>query len=158
LKVQRISNKRTETNSCLRTREKLRDELPLRGHLTCPECGKPWTGSISSGNGGKYPYYHCERSCKVRVNADFANERFLQFLGTLQPPQEIIDLQMAMIEVLCSREDAQREAQDHIERAREALIEALGHSAAAGVAIECPPLAIYECYQAVEAWKDAAQE
>lgn len=49
---------------------------------------------------GKYPYYHCERSCKVRVNADFANERFLQFLDTLQPPQEIIDLQMAMMEVL----------------------------------------------------------
>ena len=40
LKVQRILNKRTETNSCLRTREKLRDELPLRGHLTCPECGR----------------------------------------------------------------------------------------------------------------------
>jgi len=34
------------------------------------------------------------------VNANFANERFLHFLGTLQPPQEIVDLQMAMMEGL----------------------------------------------------------
>jgi site-specific DNA recombinase len=127
LKVQKILNKRTETNSCLRTREKLRDELPLRGHLTCPECGKTWTGSISSGNGGKYPYYHCERSCKVRVNADVANERFLQFLGTLQPPQEIVDLQMAMMEVLFKAKEGDRDQQLHklrieIERHKQNLL------------------------------------
>jgi len=127
LKVQRILNKRTETNSCLRTREKLRDELPLRGHLTCPECGKTWTGSISSGKGGKYPYYHCERSCKVRVNAGVANERFLEFLGTLQPPQEIIDLQMAMMEVLFKAKEGDRDQQVHklrleIERHKQNLL------------------------------------
>jgi hypothetical protein len=60
--------------------------------------------------------------------------------------------------MLCSREDAQREAQEHFDRAGEALIEALGHSTAAGISIECPPLALYEGYQAVEAWKEAAQE
>ena len=70
LKVQKILNKRMETNSHLCAKEKLRDELPLRGHLKCPQCGKNWTGSISSGNGGKYPYYHCERGCKARASAD----------------------------------------------------------------------------------------
>ena len=31
-----------------------------------------------------------------------------------------------------------------------------GHSAAAGVSIECPPLSVFEGYQAVQAWKEAA--
>ena len=110
-KVQKILNKRTEASSYPSTREKLREELPLRGHLTCPCCGKTWTGSISSGNGGKFPYYHCERTCKARVNANFANERFFHFLGTLQPPQEIIDLQMAMMEVLFKAKEGDRDQQ-----------------------------------------------
>ena len=110
-KVQKILNKRAESNACLRTREKLREELPLRGHLTCPECNNPWTGSISSGNGGQYAYYHCARTCKARVNASFANDRFLHFLGTLQPPQEIVDLQMAMMEVLFKAKEGDRDQQ-----------------------------------------------
>ena len=110
-KVQKILNKRTEASSYPSTREKLREELPLRGHLSCPCCAKTWTGSISSGNGGKFPYYHCERACKARVNANFANQRFLHFLGTLQPPQEIIDLQMAMMEVLFKAKEGDRDQQ-----------------------------------------------
>lgn len=110
-KVQKILNKRAESSSYPSTKEKLREELPLRGHLMCPQCGKNWTGSISLGNGGKFPYYHCERACKARVNANFANERFLHFLGTLQPPQEIIDLQMAMIEGLFKAKEGDRDQQ-----------------------------------------------
>ena len=33
-------------------------------------------------------------------NAAIAHEQIFQFLNTLQPPPEIIDLQMAMMEVL----------------------------------------------------------
>ncbi len=98
LKVQKILNKRMETNTHLCAKEKLRDELPLRGHLKCPQCGKNWTGSISSGNGGKYPYYHCEKGCKARASGAIAHEQLFQYLNTLQPPPEIIDLQMAMME------------------------------------------------------------
>lgn len=59
----------------------------------------------------KHQYYHCERLCKVRVNANFANEQFLPFLGTLQPPPEIIDLQMAMMEVLFKAKECDRDQQ-----------------------------------------------
>jgi hypothetical protein len=41
-------------------KEKYREELPLRGHLKRPDCGRALTGSLSSGNGGKYAYYHCQ--------------------------------------------------------------------------------------------------
>lgn len=126
-KVQKILNKRTETNSCLPTRETLREELPLRGHLKCPECGKTWTGSFSSGNGGKYPYYHCERTCKARTSATVANERFLQFLDTLQPPKEILDLHMAMIEVVFKTREGDRDQQiyklkEEVERQKQNLL------------------------------------
>ena len=40
LKVQKILNKRMETKLIFAPKEKLRDELPLRGHLKCPQCGK----------------------------------------------------------------------------------------------------------------------
>ena len=50
------------------------------------------------------------------------------------------------------------DAQKHYDNARDALIDAIGHSAAAGATIEIPPLAIYEAYQAIEAWKTMGSE
>jgi hypothetical protein len=35
----------------------------------------------------------------------------LHFLGTLQPPQEIVDLQMAMMEVLFKAKEGDRDQQ-----------------------------------------------
>lgn len=110
-KVQKLLNKRMETHSHLCSKEKLRDELPLRGLLKCPQCGRNWTGSISSENGGKYPYYHCEKGCKSRANATIAHDQFFQFLNTLQPPPEVIDLQMAMMEVLFKSKEGDRDQQ-----------------------------------------------
>ncbi|MBP9777424.1 MAG: hypothetical protein KBD36_06265 [Alphaproteobacteria bacterium] len=61
--------------------------------------------------------------------------------------------------MLCSKEDAEKEAQDHYNRAIERLIEAFAHSigVAAGL-VSIPPAAICEGYFAVEAWIDAARE
>jgi hypothetical protein len=62
----------------------------------------------------------------------------------------------------CSNKDDSKKKEssgNHFDRGREALIEAMAHSAAAGLAIEvCPPIAIYEGYKAVESWKEAARE
>lgn len=110
-KVQKILNKRMESHSHLSVKEKVRDELPLRGYLKCPQCGKNWTGSVSSGNGGKYSYYHCERGCKARASAKIADEKLFQFLETLRPPPEIINLQMAMMEVLFKAKEGDRDQQ-----------------------------------------------
>ncbi|HSX04336.1 MAG TPA: hypothetical protein VLG76_06375 [Rhabdochlamydiaceae bacterium] len=60
--------------------------------------------------------------------------------------------------ILCSREEVNREAQAHYDRATGAFLEALGHAAAAGLNIECPPLAIYEGYKSVEAFKEWGRE
>jgi DNA invertase Pin-like site-specific DNA recombinase len=57
-----------------------REELPLRGALTCRRCGGTITGSASKGNGGRYFYYHCRSSCKERFKAVDANAQFCGLL------------------------------------------------------------------------------
>lgn len=49
------------------------DELPLRGFLTCPKCGRMMTGSASKGRNAYYHYYHCSAACGVRYKADEVN-------------------------------------------------------------------------------------
>lgn len=77
-----------------------RNELPLRGFLVCPNCGKVMTGSASHGNGGKYYYYHCQQSsgCKTRIKAEEANKKFLNYLQTFKTKQEILDLYLMIME------------------------------------------------------------
>ena len=50
------------------------------------------------------------------------------------------------------------EAQKHFDNATEALIQAFGHSFAAGVSAEIPPLALFELYNASKCWIEAATE
>jgi site-specific DNA recombinase len=67
-------------------------QLPLRGHLKCPECGGNLTGSGSTGRKKiKHWYYHCQMGCTVRFRADEANELFLKHLSNIKIPQHIKD-------------------------------------------------------------------
>lgn len=49
------------------------DDIPLRGYLICPKCGRFLTGSASKGRGRYYHYYHCSSACGERYKADEAN-------------------------------------------------------------------------------------
>lgn len=63
----------------------MRNELPLRGFMTCPQCGRTLTGSGSRGKGGKqFFYYHCNYGCKERQKADEANAFFMKGLKKLR--------------------------------------------------------------------------
>lgn len=57
--------------------------LPLRGFLTCPKCGRNLTGSASKGRTNYYYYYHCITSCGFRQKAEVANEIFEEGLKLL---------------------------------------------------------------------------
>lgn len=50
--------------------------LPLRGFLVCPDCGRNLTGSASKGRTNRYYYYHCVSSCGFRQKAEVANDIF----------------------------------------------------------------------------------
>jgi site-specific DNA recombinase len=64
------------------------NELPLRGFLTCPQCGKNLTGSASKGRSNKYYYYHCLKGCKERQRADYLNEILNNILSSFKMNQE----------------------------------------------------------------------
>ena len=75
------------------TKNTRKEELPLRGFLVCPRCGKKLSGSAAKGKSGiKYFYYHCYPGCPERVKADDANNAFLKLLGLLNFNLESIDL------------------------------------------------------------------
>ncbi len=73
--------------------------LPLIGHIICPKCGKPLTGSVAKGNGGHYPYYHCQRKygCNQSVSANHANQEFFLYIQTLEVKPEILDLYVEVL-------------------------------------------------------------
>ena len=59
----------------------VRDEFPLRGYLTCPQCKRTLTASASTGRaGGKFFYYHCSNGCKERHKALDINKNFVGHL------------------------------------------------------------------------------
>lgn len=71
----------------------VRDELPLRGYLSCPQCGRNLTGSASRGRlGGKFFYYHCSNGCKERQRAQDMNKEFLKVLHRFNAQGTILEL------------------------------------------------------------------
>jgi site-specific DNA recombinase len=76
----------------------VREELPLRGFLECPRCGRTLTGSASTGRSGeKFFYYHCDKGCKERINAIETNKVFSEKLKMVKINSELIELFMATL-------------------------------------------------------------
>jgi len=68
-------------------------ELPLRGFLQCPQCGRNLTGSASRGQaGGRFFYYHCSNGCKERKKASEVNEAFTKILEAIKIDLEALEL------------------------------------------------------------------
>lgn len=69
------------------------ENLPLRGFLKCPQCGRMLTGSASKGKmGNYYYYYHCSGECKVRFKAENTNKVFVEQLSELIPKPGMIEV------------------------------------------------------------------
>ncbi|AWG27268.1 recombinase family protein [Flavobacterium kingsejongi] len=69
------------------------DNLPLRGFLVCPDCGRNLTGSASKGSkGGYYYYYHCIPKCGFRKSAVKANAIFESDLEKYEFPTVIQEI------------------------------------------------------------------
>ena len=95
--VQSILNEKQRT---VAKANKLNPELPLRGHLKCPSCGRNLTGSGSRGKSGKrHFYYHCENryGCGYRGRRNEHHEAFDNLITGLQPPAGVIALFEAVL-------------------------------------------------------------
>ena len=93
-KVQSIVDKKYRPKLTKRTHP----DVFLRQYLRCPQCGATMTDSASTGNGGKYYYYHCSKDAKhLRCRADKANDDFARYLSALIPNYAIISLYREVI-------------------------------------------------------------
>jgi site-specific DNA recombinase len=73
------------------------ENLPLRGFLICPDCGRTLTGSASKGRNGYHYYYHCKSFCGVRYNALEVNKAFESLLEDLVPRAGMADLYTSIV-------------------------------------------------------------
>ncbi len=78
----------------------VRDELPYRGLLLCPDCGNKLTGSGSKSRTGKrHFYYHCNHCGKARIRADFAEVIIGQVIDELHVEEPVKILYQKMVQV-----------------------------------------------------------
>ncbi len=118
-----ISGRKKNTPSKL-TRK---DELPLRGHLSCQRCGGKLTGSRStSRNGSRIFYYHCQKGCKERFRADASNESFEEFLGSFVISEQVLGLYIEILKDVFGQGEVERNRQlkiidDNIEKVKSRL-------------------------------------
>jgi site-specific DNA recombinase len=61
------------------------ENMPLRGFLICPKCGRMLTGSASTGRNNRYYYYHCISLCGCRFKTENANSLFVRELRKYVP-------------------------------------------------------------------------
>lgn len=91
------------------------ENLPLRGFLICPNCGRNLTGSASKGSKGEhYYYYHCLPKCGFRKNAVQANKIFEEELRKFEFPKILQDILQDIISknysIISTRFDQRRKA------------------------------------------------
>ncbi len=68
------------------------EQMPLRGFLICPKCGRMLTGSASKGRYNHYYYYHCVSSCGCRFRTENANSLFVRELKKYVPKPGMSDI------------------------------------------------------------------
>jgi len=85
-------------------------ELPLRGFMQCPKCGRNLTGSASKGKGGRYSYYHCISPCGNRLRAEDAYDKFMAKLAIAVKEEYIVLFEQVMKDYYHQAHKDQRKA------------------------------------------------
>ena len=93
--VQKIINTKRKITS---QKDDLKAIFYLRGILVCPLCNRKLGGSFSRASTKRYPYYHCQKRCKTRINALFLNECYERKLGQLALANGALDLFKSILE------------------------------------------------------------
>ena len=77
-------------------KQKFNPIFPLRGTIKCGYCGRPLTGSCSSGRNEKYAYYHCyNKECSMYgkvINKLELEKEFINYLNGITPKKEFLEL------------------------------------------------------------------
>ena len=88
-------------------------DFPLRNFVVCANCGRRLTGSWSTGRRKvKYPYYHCPtKGCSMNVRREILDTEFINYLESIQPESDILDLFEAVVMDVWKTKQASRIAE-----------------------------------------------
>jgi site-specific DNA recombinase len=82
------------------TRKNLDEESPLRGFVSCSDCGNPLTAGWSRGRSAQYAYYYCfAKGCSSRSKAirrDKIEGEFGALVAGLTPSRELLEVATRM--------------------------------------------------------------
>ncbi len=95
---------RLKENAKAPARKNLSKDFPLRGFVTCGDCGTPLTGGWSRGRHAHYHYYLCQKkgceSYGKSIRRDELEGEFETLLRSLKPTEGLFRLARAMFEDL----------------------------------------------------------
>ena len=95
---------RLQGNAKTPARKDLNLDFPLRGFVTCGECGHSLTACWSKGKTAHHPYYMCfKKGCssyRKSIRREVIEGEFEQFLLSLKPSKELFNLALAMFKDL----------------------------------------------------------
>ncbi len=95
---------RLKGNAYAPARKDINLDFPLRGFVSCGECGHNLTACWSKGSTAKHPYYMCfKKGCssyRKSIRREVIEGEFEQFLLSLKPTQELFNLTLAMFKEL----------------------------------------------------------
>ncbi len=102
-------------------RKDLHDDFPLRGFVSCDDCGRPMTACWSTGRHKKYPYYLCNtRGCdshRKSIRREKIESDFEALLGSMTPTMELCRMIFEMMrEQWGVRRQSAKEHESHLKR------------------------------------------
>jgi site-specific DNA recombinase len=116
LQVQEILDERKPKTT---KKIKANDSFPLRGFLTCAQCGSTLTASASRGRlGGRYEYYHCSKGCSERLRAHQVNDDFVKLFRNISNSETVMELYSDVLHNLFKASDKQRKEMQEVIQAK----------------------------------------
>lgn len=107
--------KRLEEGAQAPARKDISNDFPLRGFVTCADCGNPYTANWAKGRNRYYPYYLCmTKGCSSygkSIQRDVLEGAFEELLQSLTPEPEVVELTHAMLRRLWDERNANQTAQ-----------------------------------------------
>ncbi len=95
----------------------LNEEFPLRGYVSCADCGSPLTACFSKGTHAKHPYYLCPRrgcaSYGKSIRRDRIEGEFETLLQSVQPSEKLANAARVMFERLWNHMLSQADVQSN---------------------------------------------
>ena len=83
-------------------KKNISEDFPLRGFVTCADCGNPMTSSWCKGRSAKYPYYFCrKKGCESygkSVKRDVVENEFAELLKAITPAKSALDAAAKMFD------------------------------------------------------------